>query len=117
MITYPHFIEKYISIFIVILFWLFPSVFGLISFIYFLKHYINKSINNKTVERFLLVVNFINMLWGWMSLFLFIMLLWGSNIEDYLVWIFLIIQFLFIYITPFVNAILLYIQRKNEENL
>jgi hypothetical protein len=115
MIIAPHFIEKYISIFIVIFIWLFPSVFGLTSFIYFLKHYINKSINNK--YKFILIINFINMLWGWVSLFLFIMLLWGSNIEEYLVWIFLIIQFLFIYITPFVNAILLYIQRKNEENL
>lgn len=115
MIIAPNFIEKYISIFIVIFIWLFPSVFGLTSFIYFLKHYINKSINNK--YKFILIINFINMLWGWVSLFLFIMLLWGSNIEEYLVWIFLIIQFLFIYITPFVNAILLYIQRKNEENL
>ena len=115
MIIAPHFIEKYISIFIVIFIWLFPSVFGLTSFIYFLKHYINKSINNK--YKFILIINFINMLWGWVSLFLFIMLLWGSNIEEYLVWIFLIIQFLFIYITPFVNAILLYIQRKNEVNL
>lgn len=115
MIIAPNFIEKYILIFIVIFIWLFPSVFGLTSFIYFLKHYINKSINNK--YKFILIINFINMLWGWVSLFLFIMLLWGSNIEEYLVWIFLIIQFLFIYITPFVNAILLYIQRKNEENL
>lgn len=115
MIIAPHFIEKYISIFIVIFIWLFPSVFGLTSFIYFLKHYINKSINNK--YKFILIINFINMLWGWVSLFLFTMLLWGSNIEEYLVWIFLIIQFLFIYITPFVNAILLYIQRKNEDKL
>lgn len=117
MITYPHLAEKYISIFIVIFIWLFPSVFGLISFIYFLKHYINKSIHKKSLDKFILIINFINMLWGWMSLFLFIMLLWGSNIEEYLVWIFLIIQFLFIYITPFVNAILLYIQRKNEDKL
>lgn len=104
-----------LNLVLVFLFWLAPTFYGIGSLIYFIKNYRNRiKKQNKKLSLILLVINFFNCLWGWMSLFLFLMLLWGSHINEIYVWLALIAQGIFIYIIPFINLVLFIL--KNKQN-
>lgn len=104
-----------LNLVLVFLFWLAPTFYGIGSLIYFIRNYRNRiKKQDKKLSLILLVINFFNCLWGWMSLFLFLMLLWGSNINEIYVWLALIVQGFFIYVIPFINLILFIL--KNKQN-
>lgn len=104
-----------LNLVLVFLFWLAPTFYGIGSLIYFIRNYRNRiKKQDKKLSLILLAINFFNCLWGWMSLFLFLMLLWGSNINEIYVWLALIVQGFFIYVIPFINLILFIL--KNKQN-
>lgn len=104
-----------LNLVLVFLFWLAPTFYGIGSLIYFIRNYRNRiKKQDKKLSLILLAINFFNCLWGWMSLFLFLMLLWGSNINEIYVWFALILQGFFIYVIPFVNLVLFIL--KNKQN-
>ena len=91
------------NLILVLLFWLFPTMFGIASLIYFYIRYRKPYVTNNQLDLGLLVINFINCLWGWTTLFLFIMLLWGAPVTETFIWIGLIFQGFCIYVIPFIN--------------
>lgn len=97
------------NLILVILFWITPTVYGLGTLIYFIAQFKKKTNKNKKLSITLLGFNFLNCLWAWMSLFLFIMLFWGAPVTEAFIWIGLIIQGFFSYIVPFIN-LTLYLQ-------
>lgn len=104
-----------LNLVLVFLFWIAPTFYGIGSLIYFIRNYRNRiKKQDKKLSLILLAINFFNCLWGWMSLFLFLMLLWGSNINEIYVWLALIVQGFFIYVIPFINLILFIL--KNKQN-
>lgn len=88
---------------LVLIFWLFPTMFGIVSLIYFCIRYRKPCATNNQLDLGLLVINFINCLWGWVTLFLFIMLLWGAPVTETFILMGLIFQGFCIYVTPFIN--------------
>lgn len=69
-----------LNLVLVFLFWLAPTFYGIGSLIYFIRNYRNRiKKQDKKLSLILLAINFFNCLWGWMSLFLFLMLLWGFS--------------------------------------
>ena len=113
-----------VNFLIVIVFWLAPTVYGIITFIYFIiKHikrkdkfrYQNKQkTNGIKLPIVLLTFNFVNFTWAWMSSFLFIMLLWGTPVNETFVWTGLAVQVFFCYIAPFINLFLFLKSNKIE---
>lgn len=104
-----------LNLVLVFLFWLAPTFYGIGSLIYFIRNYRNRiKKQDKKLSLILLAINFFNCLWGWMSLFLFLMLLWGSHLDEIFVWFGLIVQGFFIYVIPFINLILFIL--KNKQN-
>ena len=110
-----------INLLIIVIFWLAPTVYGITTFVYFLTKYLrrkdkfryqNKKINIKT-PIVLLIFNFVNFTWAWMSSLVFITLLWGTNVTETFVWVGLAIQVFFCYIAPFINLIL-YLKTNKE---
>ena len=91
------------NLLLVLIFWLFPTVFGIVSLIYFCIRYRKPCTTNNQLDLGLLVINFINCLWGWSTLFLFIMLLWGAPVTETFIWMGLIFQGFCIYVIPFIN--------------
>lgn len=102
------------NLLLVLVFWLFPTLFGLASLIYFGIRYRKSRATNNHLDLGLLVINFINCLWGWATLFLFIMLLWGAPVTETFIWMGLIFQGFCIYVIPFINFAI-YIKLKNQE--
>ena len=99
-------LKEIANLILVILFWLTPTIYGLGTLIYFIVQFKTKNTKNKKISITLLGFNFLNCLWAWMSLFLFIMLLWGAPVTETFIWIGLIIQGFFSYIIPFINLTL-----------
>ena len=66
---------------LVLIFWLFPTMFGIVSLIYFCIRYRKPCATNNQLDLGILVINFINCLWA--TLFLFIMLLWGAPVTEH----------------------------------
>lgn len=105
-----------INALLVIVFWLAPTVYGITTFVYFIIEFMkrknkfryqNKSkINHVKLPIILLIFNFVNFTWAWMSSFLFIMLMWGAPVTETFIWFGLAIQVFFCYIAPFINLIL-----------
>ena len=107
-----------LNLVLVFLFWLAPTFYGIGSLIYFVRNYNNRiKKQNKKTSIILLFLNFFNCLWGWMSLFLFLMLLWGSNINEIYVWFALILQGFFIYVIPFINLVLFILKNKKIKDI
>ena len=109
---------------IIIIFWLTPTVYGIITFIYFnIKHikqkdkfrYQNKKkATSVKLPIVLLTFNFVNFTWAWMSSISFIMLLWGTPVNETFVWTGLAIQVFSCYIVPFINLFLFLKSNKLE---
>ena len=105
-----------INALLVIIFWLAPTVYGITTFVYFITRCIKRKnkfryqnrpkTNHVKLPIILLIFNFVNFTWAWMSSFLFIMLMWGAPVTETFIWIGLAIQFFFCYIAPFINLIL-----------
>lgn len=100
----------------VVIFWLFPTVFGIVSLIHFCIKYRKPHVSNNQLDLGLLVMNFINCLWGWTTLFLFIMLLWGAPVTETFIWFGLIFQGFCIYVIPFINLVIYIKLRKIKNN-
>lgn len=98
--------KEIINLILVALFWITPTVYGISTLIYFILQFKKKTNKNKKLTITLLGFNFLNCLWAWMSLFLFIMLMWGAPVTETFIWVCLIVQVFFIYIVPFVNLTL-----------
>lgn len=113
-----------VNFLIVIVFWLAPTVYGIITFIYFITKYIKQrdkfryqnkqKTNGVKLPIVLLTFNFVNFTWAWMSSFLFIMLLWGSPVNETFIWKGLAVQVFFCYIAPFINLFLFLKSNKIE---
>lgn len=113
-----------VNFLLVIIFWLAPTIYGIITFIYFItKHikrkdkfrYQNKAkTNGIKLPIILLTFNFVNFTWAWMSSFLFIMLLWGAPVTETFIWTGLATQVFFCYIAPFINLFLFLKSNKIE---
>lgn len=109
---------------IVIIFWLTPTVYGIITFIYFIIKHIKRKdkfrYQNKQkttgikLPIVLLTFNFVNFTWAWMSSISFIMLLWGAPVTETFVWTGLAIQVFSCYIVPFINLFLFLKSNKIE---
>lgn len=105
-----------INLLLVIIFWLAPTIYGITTFVYFIIKFIKRKdkfrYQNKSktdglrLPTILLIFNFVNFTWAWMSSLIFITLLWGTNVSETFVWIGLAIQIFFCYIAPFINLIL-----------
>ena len=105
-----------INILLVIIFWLAPTVYGITTFVYFITKFIKRKdkfryknkpkTNHVKLPIILLIFNFVNFTWAWMSSFLFITLMWGAPVTETFIWFSLAIQVFFCYITPFINLIL-----------
>lgn len=102
------------NLLLVLIFWLFPTLFGLVSLIYFGVRYRKPLATINQLDIGLLVMNFINCLWGWTTLFLFIMLLWGAPVTETVIWMGLIFQGFCIYVIPFINLVIYLKLRKNS---
>lgn len=79
-----------INALLVIIFWLAPTVYGITTFVYFITRCIKRKNKFRYQNRpktnyvklpiILLIFNFVNFTWAWMSSFLFIMLMWGAHV-------------------------------------
>lgn len=105
-----------INLLLVVIFWLAPTIYGIFTFVYFIIKFIKRKdkfrFQNKPktnvfkLPTILLIFNFVNFTWAWMSSLIFITLLWGTNVSETFVWVGLAIQIFFCYIAPFINLIL-----------
>lgn len=104
------------NLLLVVVFWLAPTVYGITTFVYFIIKFIKRKdkfryqnrpkTNGLKLPTILLIFNFVNFTWAWMSSLIFITLMWGTDVSESFVWTGLAIQVFFCYIAPFINLVL-----------
>lgn len=104
------------NLLLVVVFWLAPTVYCITTFVYFIIKFIKRKdkfryqnrpkTNGLKLPTILLIFNFVNFTWAWMSSLIFITLMWGTDVSESFVWTGLAIQVFFCYIAPFINLVL-----------
>ena len=104
------------NLLLVVVFWLAPTVYGITTFVYFIIKFIKRKdkfryqnrpkTNGLKLPTILLIFNFVNFTWAWMSSLIFITLMWGTDVSESFVWTGLAIQVFFCYIAQFINLVL-----------